>query len=57
MYDKSQEAVVRTFVEAEDSSSAHTLALELLHKQYPQLDFEALDQTVVMERLYRGAMT
>lgn len=57
MYDKRLEAVARAFVEADDSASAHTLAMALLSKQYPQLDTEALDHTVVLERLYRGAMT
>ncbi len=45
--------VAEAYVEASSANEAHTIALRLMRKQYPEVDPQKYDQTIAMETLYR----
>lgn len=55
MYDDGDEPVATALVEADDSRAAHAMAMRLMRKKYPELDPEKYNQTLVMEKLFRGS--
>lgn len=55
MYGESDEPVAKAFVEALTLNEAHTVALRLMRKQYPNLDPQSYNQLIASEILYRTA--
>jgi len=53
LYGSTDEAVGKAFVEAQSANEAHSVALRLMRKQYPNIDPQKYNQTIAMEILFR----
>ena len=55
MYGKSDEPIASAFVEAESVYDAHSIAIRLIRKKYPDIDPQQYNQTVVTDMLFRSS--
>jgi len=53
MYGEDDKTLAKAFVEAPTANEAHSVAIRLMRKQYPNVDPQKYNQTIAMETLYR----
>lgn len=54
MYDDGDTPVAEAHVEAESFEDARTIAFRIMRKDYPGIDPERYNQTMITDELYRG---
>ena len=54
LYGSDDEPVAKSLVEAASANEAHTVALRLIRKQYPQIDPQKYNQTIATPTLFRN---
>lgn len=55
MYGQDDEPVAKALVESDSLDEAHSVAMRIMKKQYPDLDPEKYNQTIASSLLYRGS--